>query len=100
MLNIPTIVGEGEERVVYMSEICLDCWNKTNNRNDNPKKFIISKELDLCEECGEYKHVIISYRKPFYIRIFLFPFKILYILITLLKLFFQNLSFKRRYKNQ
>ncbi len=83
-----------------MSEICLDCWNETNNRNDSPKKFVISKELDLCEECGEYKPVIIAYREPFYIRIFLVIFLPFKILITLFKLFIQKLSFKRRIKNK
>ncbi len=42
-----------------MAEFCVDCWNKIMESNDPPQKFIISRELDLCEECGEWKRVII-----------------------------------------
>ena len=42
-----------------MAELCLDCWNKMMDTNEPPKKFIISRKLDLCEECGEWKPVII-----------------------------------------
>lgn len=75
-----------------MAEICFDCWNKSNNNKYKPKDFIISKELDICEECGEHKPVIIAFRQPFYIRIFLIlflPFKILEITLTLLEYFFK-----------
>ena len=71
-----------------MAEICFDCWNKQNNGKYKTKDFIISKELDICEECGEYKNVIIAFRKPFYIQIFLIlflPFKILDIVFILLE---------------
>lgn len=42
-----------------MSEYCLDCWNEINETNDPKEKYILSKELDLCEGCGEWKPVII-----------------------------------------
>lgn len=42
-----------------MAEFCLDCWNRIMDSNDPPGKYIISRELDLCEECGELKPVII-----------------------------------------
>lgn len=42
-----------------MAEFCLDCWNKIMGVNDPPGKYIISREVDLCEECGEWKPVII-----------------------------------------
>lgn len=42
-----------------MSELCLDCLNKIMGSNYPPRKFLISKELDLCEECGELKPVVI-----------------------------------------
>lgn len=43
-----------------MAEFCLDCWNKINGTNYTEKHYIISKELHLCEGCGEYKHVILA----------------------------------------
>ena len=45
-----------------MAEFCLDCWNKVMDTNDPPKKFIISRDLDLCEECGQWKRVIVRYK--------------------------------------
>ncbi len=51
-----------------MAEFCLDCWNKLMNRNDPPQKYRISRELELCEECGQLKPVIICERKSY--RIF------------------------------
>ena len=51
-----------------MAEFCLDCWNEINGTSDPAKKYILSKELDLCEECGEWKNVIIIERKYYYIR--------------------------------
>lgn len=42
-----------------MAEFCLECWNWLNRRNDPEKDYIISKDLDLCEGCGEWKHVIV-----------------------------------------
>lgn len=51
-----------------MAEFCLDCWNKINEANDSKRKYIISKDLDLCEECGEWKNVIIAERRGYYWR--------------------------------
>ena len=45
-----------------MSEICLDCYNKFENTQEKTKKFITSRKPELCEECGQYKRVIIRYR--------------------------------------
>ena len=38
-----------------MAEFCLDCWNRLNETDALPGKYILSKELDLCEGCGEWK---------------------------------------------
>ncbi len=46
-----------------MSEFCLECWNKLNGTNDPAHKFVLSRDLDLCEECGCLKHVIVKIRK-------------------------------------
>lgn len=45
-----------------MAEFCLDCLNKICDTNSDERDYIISKELYLCEECGEMKHVVICYR--------------------------------------
>lgn len=43
-----------------MSEICLDCLNKLLGTNYSEREFIISNDLDLCEDCGEWKNVVVS----------------------------------------
>ena len=50
-----------------MAEFCLECWNKINETNDSESKYVISKDLDLCEECGEWKNVIVAERKNYYL---------------------------------
>lgn len=42
-----------------MAEFCLDCWNRIVGTKDPPGKYIISREPDLCEECGQWKPVIV-----------------------------------------
>ncbi len=32
---------------------------------DAPKKYIVSKDLDLCEECGQRKQVIVRYKRRY-----------------------------------
>ena len=69
-----------------MAEFCLDCWNKLNGSNDSERKYILSKELDLCEGCGEFKPIIIMERKLYYMRVlspFIFVCKVIRGLIIL-----------------
>lgn len=90
-----------------MAEICLDCWNKINETEDDAKKYILSKEFDLCEECGEWKPVIIMERRAYYMRkfrFFILPFKIIYYvfyilwrLLTLPFFLFQNSKLKNNH---
>ena len=67
-----------------MAEFCLDCWNRIMDTNDPPKKYLISKELELCEGCGEYKHVIVRAKDRYHlfkclsIKLYLFLRKISY----------------------
>ncbi len=46
-----------------MAEWCLKCWNK-DREPDEPEMtediVVLSDCLDLCEGCGEYKHVIVG----------------------------------------
>ena len=51
-----------------MDEFCLTCWNQLNGTNDSPDQYIISKEKDLFEGCGEWKTVIISKKRPLWGR--------------------------------
>ncbi len=69
-----------------MSEICLDCWNKENGTNYKKRKYVLSKDLCLCESCGKYKRVIIRERNCLAIIIMclLFPINIFYILYKIL----------------
>ena len=53
-----------------MAEYCVDCLNKMDGTNDNERKYILSKELELCEGCGEWKHVVIIERRAYYMRKF------------------------------
>ena len=64
-----------------MAEICLDCWNKINESADSKKKYILSKDFDLCDGCGEWKPVIIMERKAYYMckfRYFILPIRVIY----------------------
>ena len=45
-----------------MAEFCLECWNRINETKDTEDKYIISDDLDLCEGCGELKHVVVAER--------------------------------------
>ncbi len=70
-----------------MAEFCLDCWNRINESNDSEKKIVLSKDLELCEGCGEWKPVIITLRKRYYMRkfkFFILPFKIIYTIVYIL----------------
>ena len=45
-----------------MAEICLECWRKLNQEPEPRWKYVLSRKLDLCEECGEWKRVIVRER--------------------------------------
>lgn len=45
-----------------MAEFCIDCWNQINESNDSKWRYARSWRKDLCEECGQYKRVIITER--------------------------------------
>ncbi|MBQ2897976.1 MAG: hypothetical protein IJE46_06645 [Clostridia bacterium] len=77
-----------------MAEFCLDCWNRMNGTCDSEEEYIISKDLDLCEGCGQWKHVIVA-KKEFYYHYYMLSFfwllfklvgKVIYFLWNLLLL--------------
>ena len=45
-----------------MAEFCLDCWNKLNEIKDSRWRYVLSWGKDLCEDCAQYKRVIIKER--------------------------------------
>ena len=45
-----------------MAEFCLDCWNKINETQDSKWRYVLSRDKDFCEECGQYKQVIVVER--------------------------------------
>ena len=48
-----------------MAEFCLECWNKLMETNDPAEKYVLSKELDFCEECAQWKPVIVRIRRGY-----------------------------------
>lgn len=86
-----------------MAEFCLECWNKMNGINDSPKKYILSKELELCEGCAQWKTVVVVERKAYYCYILhriTFPlriiFKTIYVLLRLLILPYLIYKYNKR----
>lgn len=64
-----------------MAEFCLKCRNKINKTADNKRKYVLPKDLELCECLGKLKHVIIMERKIYYICKFKYivtPIRIIY----------------------
>ena len=52
-----------------MAEICLECLRKLSQQREPRWKYILSKEFDLCEECGQWKRVIVKkrFRVPWFL---------------------------------
>lgn len=54
-----------------MAEFCVDCWNKLNGEDEASENYVLSREMELCEGCGEWKHTIIRRRDfPFLYKLF------------------------------
>lgn len=51
-----------------MSEICLDCLNRICQTEYEPWRYVLSDELDLCEECGQWKRVVVRERNLYFLR--------------------------------
>lgn len=45
-----------------MAEFCYVCSKKILRGKKSQYDLLISKDLDLCEGCGEYKQVVIRYK--------------------------------------
>jgi len=48
-----------------MAEFCLKCWNKINGTDKPEYEYVMSKEIDFCEECWELKRVVIKERESY-----------------------------------
>ena len=48
-----------------MAEFCLDCLREMDGRNYDEADFVLSDDLDLCEGCGQWKHVVVAWRQHF-----------------------------------
>jgi len=48
------------DEVIDMAEICLECWNKISETQESKWRYILSWDEELCEECGQYKRVIVA----------------------------------------
>lgn len=57
---------------MHMAEFCPDCWNKLMENNDPKKKFVLSRKPDFCEECRQWKPVIIRVKKRYLLVEWLF----------------------------
>lgn len=81
-----------------MAEFCFECYNKMQGGKCRKENYIISDELDLCEGCGEYKNVVISYKKNWryhyaqtIMEIIFLPFYLIKILILFIFRLFSKL---------
>ena len=45
-----------------MAEFCPECWININHLKESASKYRTSRDLDLCEGCGEWKHVVVGER--------------------------------------
>ena len=51
-----------------MAEFCIACWNRISKTNAEEKMYILSRDLDLYEGCGQWKPVIIRQRMRYVIK--------------------------------
>lgn len=59
-----------------VAEFCVKCYNEMFKLNTPEEEYILSDNPELCEGCGEMKHVVIMERKDvlFYRVHFIFYF--------------------------
>lgn len=49
-----------------MAEFCMECLNKISETNFKEKDFILSENLEFCEECCKFRHIVIVSKKARY----------------------------------
>lgn len=45
-----------------MAEFCLKCWSRINRAHYTERDYVLSRDLDLCEGCGEFCRVVVRER--------------------------------------
>ncbi len=90
-----------------MAEFCYECYKKLHKSAGNKSDYVISWGYDLCEGCGEIKHVVTG-RRPKYFAFYgssflLLPFLIVgfvfYCLIKLIKHIHLKIKNNKKRKN-
>ena len=51
-----------------MAEFCCECMKKVFKEDIPLKEVVLSDDLELCEECNEYKRVVVSIGKESLLR--------------------------------
>ncbi len=46
-----------------MAEFCLDCWNRMNGTHYTEREIILTRGLELCEGCGQWKRTTVVLRR-------------------------------------
>lgn len=54
--------------VIIMAEFCLECFKKINGPEYEKRKYVLTKELNFCEECGEMKRTVFMERDYYCMR--------------------------------
>ena len=63
-----------------MAEFCRDCFLEIHEMKKLPSYLTLSRDLDFCEGCGQWKHVV-EQREISYIRLHFVVFEILHDLV-------------------
>ena len=53
-----------------MDEFCLACLNKLSGTSYTEADFLLSREADLCENCGKLVPVVVRRRRRLPITVF------------------------------
>ena len=46
-----------------MAEFCFECLNEMLDYEEKKEDYVLSRQLDLCEGCGEMKRVVVRHRR-------------------------------------
>ena len=53
-----------------MAEFCWECLNKISNTDFCENDVVLSCDLDFCEECAEFKRVVVRFERDKFWRRF------------------------------
>ena len=78
-----------------MAEYCFDCWTRIHKKKQLPDGYELSRDLDFCEGCGEWKRVV-ERREWFSTHPYFIGFVLLYELVLELVYFIKRSIQKRK----